>query len=171
MKILIWIVGILMALVGLCYLAGMTYSREQSYTRTIELKQPPEAVFALLSDVENMPTWNDGLEKVEIIPPIDGKQATRQTCKGNLQMTIVTTESHPPSHLIRTMGDEDGPFVGSWTYNITDTPSGSQVALTEDSNVRNPFTRLMMKIMGPTKYMDAHLQGLAKHFGETAVIR
>jgi hypothetical protein len=29
----------------------------------------------------------------------------------------------------------------------------------------------MVKIFGPTKYIDEHLDGMAKNFGETAVIR
>jgi len=108
---------------------------------------------------------------VELLPPIDGKEATRQTFKGNLQMTILTAESRPPHHLVRSMGDVDGPFVGSWTYAITPAGKGCEVALTEQSQVKNPVTRLMMKLFGATKYMDEHLQDLAKHFGETATIR
>lgn len=46
------------------------------------LKQTPDAVFALLTDLPNMPKWNRNLEKVETLPPIDGKEATRQTFKG-----------------------------------------------------------------------------------------
>ncbi|CAN5204911.1 hypothetical protein BH20VER2_BH20VER2_17100 [soil metagenome] len=171
MKIVMWIMGVLMALVGIGYAIGLAIPAEQTHTRTINLQQTPETIFAVLADVEKMPSWNEGLEKVEVIPPIDGHEASRHTFKGNLQMTIVTAASHPPSHLIRSMGDEEGPFVGSWTYNIILAPGGSEVALTEDSEVRNPFTRLMMKLFGPTKYMDQHLTGLARHFGETAVIR
>ena len=36
--------------------------------------------------------------------------------------------------------------------------------------MKNPFFRLMIKIFGPTKYMDEHLQGMAKNFGETTVV-
>jgi hypothetical protein len=49
-----------------------------------------------------MPKWNRSLEKVEVLPPIDGKEATRQTFKGNMQMTIVTERKHaaePPRAL------------------------------------------------------------------------
>ena len=170
MKILLGIVAALMALVGAAYLFGLTIPGNQMHTRRISLEEKPEAVFALVADVQNMPKWNHSLEKVELLPPIDGKEATRQTFKGNLQMTILTAESRPPHHLVRSMGDVDGPFVGSWTYAITPAGKGSEVALTEQSQVKNPVTRLMMKLFGETKYMDEHLQDLAKHFGETAAI-
>jgi hypothetical protein len=68
------------------------------------------------------------------------------------------------------MGDSGGPFQGSWTYDISPAGSGSEIVLTERSEMKNPFFRLMVKIFGPTKYMDEHLEGMAKHFGETAVI-
>ena len=171
MKILVGIIVALMALFGAAYAVGLMIPASQMHTRTISLKQKPEAVFAVVADVQNMPKWNTGLEKVELLPPIDGKEATRQTFKGNLQMTIVTTESDPPAHLVRTMGDVDGPFLGSWTYAITPAAEGATVALTEKSEVKNPITRLMMKALGPTKYMDEHLRDLAAHFGETAMIR
>jgi uncharacterized protein YndB with AHSA1/START domain len=172
MKILTWLVGIVIALVVIGYGIGMLIPANQTRTRTITLQQPPEKVFAVLTEVERMPEWNTGLEKVERIPPIEGQEASRHTYKGNLQMTIITTESRPPTHLVRKMGDENGPFVGTWSYRITEAKSGSDVALTEDSQVRNPFTRLMMKLMGgPTEYIDDHLTGLAKHFNEQAAIR
>ena len=171
MKILVAIVGALLALFGAAYVFGLTIPATQKHTRTITLKQPPEAVFKVVADVQNMPKWNQSVEKVEPLPPIDGKEATRQTFKGNLQMTIVTRESNPPHHLVRSMGDADGPFVGSWIYAISPARNGSTVALTEESQVKNPITRLMMKVFGPTRYIDEHLRDLASHFGETAVIR
>jgi hypothetical protein len=166
MKILLWIVGGLMAIFAVAYVAGFLIAEDQTHTRTLTLKQTPAAVHAVLADVQNMPKWHTGVEKVELLPLIDGKEATRQTFKGNMQMTIITAENHPPGHLVRTMGDADGPFVGSWTYAITPTNGGSDVALTEQSKVRNPVTRLMMKFYGLTKYMDDHLRDLAAHSGK-----
>lgn len=71
------------------------------------------------------------------------------------------------------MGDVDGPrrVRRLMAYAITPAGKGSEVALTEQSQVKNPVTRLMMKLFGETKSMDEHLQDLAKHFGETATIR
>jgi hypothetical protein len=69
------------------------------------------------------------------------------------------------------MGDIGGPFEGSWTYEITQAADGSQIALTEQATMNNAFFRLMVKIFSPTKYMDEHLEDMAKHFGETAAIR
>jgi len=171
MKFLFRILVLLILLAAAAYLVGYSIPARQIHTRTITLKQSPEAIFTLLTDLPNFPKWNRNLVKIEMLPPVDGKEATRQTFNGKMQMTIVTSESIPPKHLVRSMGDSGGPFEGSWTYDITPTADGSQVELTEQSEMKNPFFRLMVKIFGPTKYMDEHLEGMAKNFGEAAVIR
>jgi uncharacterized protein YndB with AHSA1/START domain len=137
----------------------------------VTLKQTPETVFGVLADVQKMPEWNRNMEKIEIIEPIDGKEATKQTFKGGMTMTIVTTESAPPNHLVRAMRDNSGPFAGSWTYKISATPEGSDVELTEDAEFKNPIFRVMVRIFGPTKYMDEHLVDLARRFDETVAPR
>ena len=171
MKILFRILILLILLAVAAYLVGYSIPARQTHTRTITLKQTPEAVFALLTDLPNFPKWNRNMVKIEMLPPVDGKEATRQTFKGNMQMTIITSESTPPKHLVRSMGDIGGPFEGSWTYEISPTADGSQIVLTEQTTMNNAFFRLMAKLFGPTKYMDEHLEDMAKHFGETAVIR
>src|SRR5664279_1260263 len=171
MKVFFRSILIPIVLAAAAYLYALSIPAHQTHTRTITLKQTPEVVFAFLTDLPNFPKWNHNMEKIEMLPPIDGKEATRQTFKGNMTMTIVTTESTPPKHLVRSMGDVGGPFEGSWIYDITPTPDGSQVVLTEQSTANNAFFRLMIKMFGATKYMDEHLEGMAKQFGETAVIR
>jgi uncharacterized protein YndB with AHSA1/START domain len=171
MKILFRIILILIVLAAAAYLYALSIPAHQTNTRTTTLKQTPDAIFALLTDLPNLPKWNHNMTKIEMLPPVNGKEATRQTFNGNMQMTIITSESTPPKHLVRSMGDIGGPFEGSWTYEITPTADGSQVVLTEQSTMNSAFFRLMAKLFGQTKYMDEHLQDMAKHFGETAVVR
>jgi len=170
MKTLFRIILIFIVLGLVVYVYARSIPRHQTHTRTTNLKQTPEAVFALLTDLPNFPAWNPNMVKIEMLPPIDGKEATRQTFKGNMQMTIITSESVPPKRLVRSMGDNNGPFEGSWTYDISPTPEGSQVVLTEQMTMNNAFFRLMARLFGRNKYVDEHLRGIAKHFGETAVI-
>ena len=117
-----------------------------------------------------MAEWNRNTEKVEILPPVGGNEATKQSFKGGMVMTIITAESAPPHHLVRTLGDANGPFVGSWTCEISPAGAGSKVVLTEVAEFENPFFRVITRIFGQTKYMDEHLKDLAKKFGETATV-
>ena len=171
MKMLLGILLTLLLVVGGAFLYARSLPQHTTHTRAITLQQSPEAIFALLSDLPNFPKWNRNTEKVEMLPPIDGKEATRQTFKGNMQMTVVTAESTPTSRLVRTVKDDGGNFTGSWTYQITPAAGGSEIVLTEESDTTNAFFRLMAKLFGQTKYMDEHLEDLAKNFGQTVTIR
>ena len=145
---------------------------QTTHTRTAKLKQPPEKVFAVLADVQRMARWNRNTEKVELVPPIDGKEATRQTFKGGMVVTVITAESSAPNRLVRVLGDARAPFSGSWSYRITATAEGgSDVELTEISQISNPFYRLMVKIAGPTKYMDQHLEDLSRELEGMALVK
>ena len=171
MKWILRIFILLVVLIAIALAIGYALPAQHTLTRSIVLKQTPENVFAALADLPNLPSWDHGVKKVEMLAPVDGKEASRQTLDGNMVMTIVTTESLPPNRLVRTIGEGQGPFSGSWTYNIRQTTDGSEVSLTEDATVPNPVFRLMCQIFGPTKYLDQHLSDLAKHFGETATVR
>lgn len=140
------------------------------HARTITLKETPEAIFAVLADVQKMPEWNRELSTVEMLPPTDGKETTRQTFKTGMKMTIVTTESLSPTHLVRAMrADNSGtPFIGTWTYEITPVEAGSKVTLIEVAEIKNPMFRLMVRLFGPTKYMDEHLVDLARRLDDNA---
>src|SRR5204863_4511050 len=113
MKILFRIILILIVVAVAAYLYALSIPAHQTHTRTTTLKQTPEAIFALLTDLPSFPKWNRNMVKIEMLTPIDGKEATRQTFQGNMQMTVITSESTPPKHLVRSMGDNSGPFEGS----------------------------------------------------------
>ena len=108
MKILFRIVIFLVVIAAAAYVYALTIPPHQTHTRTLTLKQTPEAIFALLTDMPNFPKWNRNMEKIEMLPPIDGKEATRQTFKGNMVMTIITSESTPPKHLVRAIVERPG---------------------------------------------------------------
>jgi len=171
MKWLLYVVVFIVLVIGVTYLIGVVLPAKTTISRSIILQQAPEAIFAVLADVPRIAEWNRNTEKVEMMPPVEGKEATKQTFKGGMVMTIITAESAPPHHLVRQMGDDGGPFVGSWSYEISPADGGARVVLTEVAEFKNPLFRVMTRIFGQTKYMDEHLEDLAKKFGETATVR
>ena len=167
MKWILRLILMLVVIVAIAFGLGYLVPAHHTLTRAVVVKQSPDRVFALLADLPNMPSWYHGVKKIEMLPPVDGKEVSRQTMDGNMVMTVVTTESSPPNRLVRTMGDDKAPFSGSWIYDITPTADGSRVVLTEDATVPNPLFRLLVRVSGPAKYLDQHLRDLARHFGET----
>lgn len=128
-------------------------------------------VFAALADVQKLPEWNRNVKTVEVLPLIEGKEASRQTFGEGMSIVVVTTESLAPTHLVREIRDSSAPFGGSWTYDISPTSDGSKVVLTEKSEIKNPFFRLMVQIFGPTKYLNQNLTDLGRRFGEKVTVR
>ena len=138
MKWMLYIVVFIALVIGVAFLIGYALPARTTISRSINLQQTPEAVFAVLADVRRMAEWNRNTEKVEILPPVGGNEATKQSFKGGMVMTIITAESAPPHHLVRTLGDANGPFVGSWTYEISPAGAGSKVGTDRSGRVRKP---------------------------------
>ena len=166
------LLGVIILLLLLAIGISFLLPAQARHTRVLTLKQTPEAVFTVLSDVEKFPAWNRNLEKVERLPPIDGKEAMKQTFKGGMTLMVATTESLAPTHLVRTVRAVGGnTFSGCWSYEITPVNDGCVVALTEKSYIANPLLRLMVRLFGSTRHIDQHLVDLAKYFGETPSVR
>jgi hypothetical protein len=171
MKWVFSVLGVIVVFVLLLFIAGACLPKKHGYTRSLHLKQTPESVFNVLADVGGMPKWSQNVTAIEKLPPSDGKEVTRQTIKGSsIPLKVVTSQSVPPSLLVRTLEDEKSFFAGSWTYKITANKDGCDVALQEDAEIRPALFRMLAKVFGPTKYLDEHLQDLAMKFGESAQI-
>jgi uncharacterized protein YndB with AHSA1/START domain len=139
MKWMLYIIVFIALAIGVTFLIGYALPARTTISRSIYLQQTPEAIFAVLADVRRMAEWNRNTEKIEMLPSVGGKEATKQSFKGGMVMTIITTESEPPHHLVRTLGDENGPFVGSWTYEISPVAAGSKIVLTEVAESKTRF--------------------------------
>jgi len=101
MKWTLRILVIIVVLIAVVFAIGFISPAHTTHTRTIKLKESPDKVFAVLADIPNMPKWNRNMEKVEMLAPVDGKETSRQTFKGGMDMVITTTEGSPPNHLVR----------------------------------------------------------------------
>jgi hypothetical protein len=77
----------------------------------------------------------------------------------------------PRTSLTEPSGTDPDQRPQAFEHARADAADGAQVVLTEEATVPNPIFRLLVKIAGPTKYLDEHLVDLAQHFGETAVPR
>ena len=91
----------------------------------------------------------------------------QENYKDGNKVTLMTTESKPPTRMVRELTDLDGPFSGRWEIDITPTPDGSRVTITEIGKVSNPIFRFVSKyVIGHTTFMERYLTSLGKKFGE-----
>lgn len=168
MKWLLIIVAIPVVALAAMFLVGMLLPAKHTLARSITLKVKPEVAFGTIAKVEELPSWSSGVLKVERLPDRDGRETTMQTLKGGMKMEVITSESLPPTHLVRTMGDSSAPFFGSWAYDFSAAGEGCRVIVRETGEVKNPLFRTMSRLFGLDKHITQHLNDLARKLGETA---
>jgi uncharacterized protein YndB with AHSA1/START domain len=165
-----WLVRIVIGLVALvAIVVAIGYSLPQSHvaSRTASFSQPPDRVWAAITDFAAFPTWRKDVQSVEVLPSADGKRSWRETSAKGSSLTFVTDAWEPPSHMTARIADKDLPFGGSWDYTISPTAKGSTVTITEHGEVYNPIFRVVSRFMGNTATMDAYLSALASKLGDS----
>jgi hypothetical protein len=169
-----WIVGSIGIVVGslaAIFVIGCFVPRSHLVTRSIALKQTPQAVWQAVTDFANLPSWHADVVKVERQPDRNTHELWKETYRGNYGLFLETTESAAPARLVRTIADDGGPFTGRWEFTLAPIDGGCRLTLTEQGDIRNPFFRVMFRLyMRPEKYVVAYLAALAKKFGEAVVI-
>lgn len=167
-----WLVGaavVVVALVLGVLIAGALLPEEHHASRTLVTKQSPQAIWDAINDHANEPAWRSDVASVTFLGERNGKPVWQENYKDGNTVALMTTEWQPPTRMVRELTDLEGPFSGRWEIDITPTPSGSNVTITEIGKVSNPVFRFVSKyIIGHTKFMERYLTGLAGKFGEKA---
>ena len=72
-------------------------------------------------------------------------------------------ETDPPRKLMTRIADKSLPFGGTWTYDLKEAGTGTELTITEDGEVYNPLFGLVSKyIIGHTATIDRYLAALKK---------
>lgn len=171
MKWILIALGFLALVVLVTLIAGLLQSAKHSVTRSIDLKQTPEAVFSALDHPDDLPAWSSTVLKVERLPDSNGKPAARLTLAwGHMRMITTQLERTAPRRLVTSMAKEGGPVLGTWTYEITPKDGGCRVVLTETGEITNPFFRVLARLRGLDANITQTLRDLARKFGETPFV-
>jgi hypothetical protein len=147
-------------------LLGCLLPRGHLVSCRVWLRQPADAVFRVITDFRSGPSWKPGLTNVELLPAYDGKPSFREDGK-NGSIVLVVEEMVFPSSLVTRIVDQSA-FGGTWTFEVEPVADGCNVTITERGEVHNPFFRFMGRfVLGYSGTLNAYLQALARHFGET----
>jgi|SRR5882672_5299190 len=135
--------------------------------RAINLRRTPDDVFALVSNIQNAATWRIGLRKVELLPGAEGRNRFQEvTADGTITYEIA--ELKPPMRLVTKIADPKLPFGGSWIYEISATPGGCHLNITERGEIYNPVFRFVSRFfLGYNRSLDEYLESVARKFGDT----
>jgi uncharacterized protein YndB with AHSA1/START domain len=165
------VVGALVGLFVLAVLLGLVLPKAHAVSRSLNIQAPPEKIWDVIRDFQNVPTWHPEVLRVEPVPDHHGREVWRETYAGGFVMKLETTELLRPHRLVRSIADVKGPFTGCWEFEIMDTQEGSRITITEKGEVPNPLIRLMFRLfMNPAMYLEKYLKALAAKFGAAATV-
>lgn len=166
----VWIVaGALAFLVLALYVVGSFVEREHVATCRARFRQPAEALFAAITDVEGFPAWR-AVESVVRLDPIGGKPAYRETTRQGACVYAVE-RSDAPRELVLRIADDDLPYGGTWTFVVTPADGGATLAITEAGFVKPPIFRTLARfVFGYHATMEQYLGALGKKFGEDVTV-
>ncbi len=140
-----WILRIVVgaiALVALIAIVGYFLPVAHEASRTVEFSRPPEAVYALISDVTNYSTWWPENE-----------------------VDVEVVEAVPPTKFVTRIVGESA-FGGTWTMAIAPTPNGSRLTITERGEIYNPIFRTLAKfVFGHASTRESCLAAALKKLG------
>jgi uncharacterized protein YndB with AHSA1/START domain len=174
------VIGVLILLVAVIAAIGMTLPQNHVAARTVRVRQTPEQVFAIISDVEKMPAWRADVTRVEILPFDDGRMMFRE--HGSDAVTYRVETSEPPRRRVVRIADANLPYGGTWTYDVMPVAAApaapaataenagplTQITITERGEVYNPIFRFMSRfVFSHHATIDAYLIALGKKVGES----
>jgi uncharacterized protein YndB with AHSA1/START domain len=166
MKWLLIITAILIAIPLILWIIGFFMPRDHVVSRTLKLKQPVDAVWAVISDYDRHAEWQSGYTDVKRLPDRNGKPIYSMNA-GGMKMTLELTEIAPPSKLISTIADDTLPFGGTWTWELAPTNEGCTLTITERGFVKPALFRVIGGLfIGHDATINKTLRDLAKKFGE-----
>lgn len=169
MKWLTTIIVVLLVAGVAVFLVGTMLPQDHTASRTTHLSQPPERVWATITDVAAFPSWRKEVDSATQLPPHAGKMVWREISKHQNKLTYEAETSVPPAHLVTRIVDRGLPFGGSWDYVISPDAGGSKITITENGEIYNPAFRVVSRVMGQTASIDAYLGALAARLGDRYV--
>ncbi len=170
LKVLLWLLGSLAGLVVLVAIVGLCLPREHRAARSLKLaKTPPEAVWAVITNHAQDPTWRRDVAASVRLADAHGHAVWQDRFKNGQTMSYETTEASPNQKLVRLIVDSGGPFGGTWTYVLSPEGAGTRLTITEEGWVSNPIFKVVGKfIIGHHATLETYLKHLAVKLGEPA---
>jgi len=168
MRLILIGLGLLIALVVIVVGVGYALPVKHKAVRQARYNQSPSAIFSVITDVQQFPSWRESVKRVEILPDSAGKKRFREI--GSDGSILFEIESVAPNkQLVGRIADPSLPFGGKWTYDILPAGTSSILRITEDGEVYNPVFRFVSRfVMGHTRTIDRYLADLARKFGESS---
>jgi ribosome-associated toxin RatA of RatAB toxin-antitoxin module len=166
MRWIVYAVGAVVLIGLIVTVVGALLPRTHSASRTARLNLPPDALYALLTNVAQYQSWRPDVKSLQRLPDKAGMPAWIEDANG-MKIPMRFERMQPPTLLVARIDSDDLPFGGTWTYRIVAAgATASDVTITEDGEVKNPIFRFMSTVVfGHYATIDAFLKNLRAKAG------
>jgi uncharacterized protein YndB with AHSA1/START domain len=166
MKWVVLVVATILGIVLLVTVVGMMLPQSHVASITRHYDVQPAALWSLITSRERFPEWRSDLRSVQMLGDVDGKQRWKEQTKHDA-ITMEITEVVAGQRLVTRIADENLPFGGTWTFDVTPDGTGARLTITERGEVYNPIFRFVSRfVMGHNttikKYQEDAARALAK---------
>ncbi|MGL4239303.1 SRPBCC family protein [Tabrizicola sp.] len=154
MRVLIWIAGALVGLAALVFLAGWMMPATREGRAELVIAAPPEAVLAVLQDVEAQAEWRPEIESVQR----SGDGWIEVTTSGERISLFVEemTLERVRFRFISRWG-----YSGEWEAVLEPVEGGTRIAVVERATVPSAFGRVISRLMfDPEEFAATYLAAL-----------
>ncbi len=170
----IWIVlVVLLGLLALVLSVAAFVPRKHAVSVRARYDQTPTVVWAVITDVDALPSWRSDVRSVERLPDVHGRPAWIERSKhGALPLAVVEWDA--PRKLVTRIADDARKlsFGGTWTWHLREVPNGCELTITENGFISNSLFRVITHYgFGYTRTIEAYQRALGEKFGETATPR
>jgi uncharacterized protein YndB with AHSA1/START domain len=172
MKYFLVAIALLAGIVLFVLVIGALLPEKHTSTAEASFRQPPSAVWQAITDYMKFPGWRTSVSRVQPLSPVNGNPSWIEFDTHANSIPYEVVDSAPPQRLVTRIADPKLPFGGTWTYEITPTPTGSTLRITENGEVHNVIFRFMSRfVFGQRSTIETYLRALGTKFGETTEVK
>jgi hypothetical protein len=164
MKIFRWLAGFLVFFLAVLIAVGLLLPRDLSFTRSVVIRESPEAIWNAIADCPGQPAWRAEIKSCERLPDNSGHAVFRLTDRDGHSQEIGIAAAAPPANI-------EAHFIGlpggarlAWIFNLSPVDGGTEVSLTQNESVSNPLARIYLRTIFRPNLSDDFLRDLAHKF-------
>ncbi len=170
MRIAIGAVAVVLVLALLVVLIGWLLPVRHRAMREATFRTTPDRLFALITTPADFPKWRTGIQRVDVLPAVDGHAQYREVSSGG-SILYAVVRSVPDRELVTEIADRTLPFGGRWTYELIPVSADSTtLRITEDGAVYNPVFRFISRfVIGHTATISRYLNDVERRIRSALV--
>jgi len=166
MPLILGAVVLLAVVAGLVLAIGWMLPVKHYCARSAVFKQPPEAVWALVTNLAEYPAWRKDVRSVEILSAANPLRWRESGAERPLTFEVV--QADPMRRWGTRIVDQGLPFGGGWIFDLVPEGAGCRLTIREEGEVYNVFFRFIARfVIGYHRALEAYLKAVAVKFGET----